>query len=128
MMREQGFTLIEAIMVMLILSIGAVAILSQFSQAPRAWFIDEDLQIATQLVQERAETVLAARRADGYASIALGTVNDTLTGAYAAYGRSVVISAFSGNPCPAAACKQVVVSVSRAGTALASATFLLADY
>ena len=128
MTRQQGFTLIEAIMVMLILSIGAVAILSQFSQAPRAWFIDEDLQIATQLVQEGAETLLAARRTNGYASIALGTVNDTLTGAYAAYGRSVAITSFSGDPCPAATCKQAVVSVTRAGNALASATFLLADY
>ena len=128
MTRQAGFTLIEAILVMLILSIAAVAVLSQFSQASRGWFVDEDLQIATQLVQERAEAILAARRNGGYASVALGTFNDTLTGDFAAYSRSVDVSSISGNPCPAATCKQVVVDVARAGTALASATFLLVDY
>ena len=128
MTRQSGFTLIEAILVILIISISAVAILGQFSSASRAWGVDEDLQIATQLVQERTEGVLAERRNAGYASIAIGTVNDTLTGSYAAYSRSVTVSSTSAAPCPAGTCKQVVVSVSRAGTPLASATLMLVSY
>lgn len=127
-MRQAGFTLIEAILVILLLSISSVAILSQFSQASKAWFVDEDLQIATQLVQERSEGILATRRNTGYASVAVGTVNDTLTGSYASYSRSVIVSSIAGNPCPAGTCKQVVVQVSRAGTPLASATLMLVSY
>lgn len=128
MTQQRGFTLIEAVIVILILSIAAVAVLGQFTQASRAWSIDEDLQVATQLVQERMEEMLAARRNGGYASVAVGTINDTLTGGFAAYSRTVTVSSVSGAPCPAASCKQVVVSVSRSGTALASATLLLASY
>jgi prepilin-type N-terminal cleavage/methylation domain-containing protein len=128
MTRQRGFTLIEAVVVILILSIAAVAVLGQFTQASRAWSVDEDLQVATQLVQERMEGILALRRASGYAAVAVGTTNDTLTGNYAAYGRTVTVSNLAGAPCPAASCKQVVVSVSRAGTPLASATLLLASY
>ncbi len=127
--RQSGFTLIEAILVILLLSISSVAILSQFSQASKAWFVDEDLQIATQLVQERTEGILALRRGTaGYAGVAVGTINDTLTGSYASYSRSVVVSSIAGNPCPAGTCKQVVIQVSRAGTPLASATLMLVSY
>ena len=126
--NQRGFTLIEAVVVILILSIAAVAVLGQFTQASKAWSVDEDLQIATQLVQERMEEVLAQRRASGYAVVAVGTVNDTLSGSYAAYARTVAISSVSGAPCPAASCKQVVVTVSRGGSDLASATLLLASY
>lgn len=128
MTQQRGFTLIEAVVVILILSLAAVAVLGQFTQASKAWSIDEDLQVATQLVQERLEDILAQRRASGYAAIAVGTTNDTLTGSYTSYSRTVTVGSVSGAPCPAASCKQVVVSVSRSGTELASATLLLASY
>lgn len=128
MMRARGFTLIEAVLVIVILSIASVAVLNQFSQAARAWFVDEDLQTATQLAQERAEGILATRRNGTYAGVAVGVANDTLTGTYATYARTVTVTAHAGAPCPAVNCKQVVVAVSRAGSPLAAVTFLLADY
>lgn len=128
MKRHAGFTLIEAVLVILVLSLASVAVLGQFTQATKAWFVDEDLQIATQLVQERAEGILATRRNSTFASIGLGTTNDTLTGSYAAYSRTVTVSSVSAAPCPAGTCKQVVVEVSRAGTPLASATLMLVSY
>lgn len=128
MKQHRGFTLIELVMVIVILSIASVAVLDQFTQASKAWFVDEDVQVASQLLQERAEEVLLARRNSGYASVALGTVNDTLTGSFASYTRTVIVSTLSGAPCPAANCKQVQINVGRAGTPLASATLMLASY
>lgn len=128
MKQHRGFTLIELVMVIVILSIASVAVLDQFTQASKAWFVDEDVQIASQLVQERAEQVLLSRRISGYASVTLGTVNDTLTGSFASYTRTVIVSVLSGAPCPAASCKQVHISVARAGAPLASATLMLASY
>lgn len=128
MMRAHGFTLIESVLVIVILSIASVAVLNQFSQASRAWFVDEDLQTATQLAQERAEGILATRRNGTYADVGVGVTTDTLTGAYAAYARTVTVTAHAASPCPAVNCKQVVVSVSRAGSPLADVTFLLAEY
>ena len=128
MKQPRGFTLIELVMVIVILSIASVAVLDQFTQATKAWFVDEDVQVASQLVQERAEQVLLNRRTSGYASVTLGTVNDTLTGSFASYTRTVIVSTLSSTPCPAASCKQVQITVARGGTPLASATLMLASY
>ena len=125
---QRGLTLVEVVLVILILSLASVLVMGQFSAASKAWWIDEDLQVATQLAQERAEGVLATRRIGSYGSVALGTVNDTLTGSYAAYTRTVNVTSLSGIPCPAASCKQVVVTVGRGGNTLAEATFMLVDY
>lgn len=128
MKRARGLTLIEAVLVIVILSIASVAVLTQFSQAARAWFVDEDLQTASQLAQERAEGILATRRNGTFADVAVGVTNDTLTAPYAAFARTVTVTTYAGAPCPAVNCRQVVVGVSRGGTLLADITFLLAEY
>ncbi len=125
---QQGFTLVEVVLVILVLSLASVLVLGQFSAASKAWWVDEDLQVATQLAQERAEIVLAGRRNGSYTSIAPGTVNDTLTGTFAVYTRTVAVTTLSASPCPVASCKQVVVTVGRGGTDLATVTFMLVDY
>ena len=127
-MRARGFTLIESVLVIVILAFASVAVLTQFSQATRAWFVDEDLQTATQLAQERAEGILATRRNGTFADVAVGVTNDTLAGPYVAFARTVTVTAHAGAPCPAVNCKQVVVAVSRGGTPLAEVTLLLAEY
>lgn len=129
-MTQRGFTLIELVMVMLIIAIASVPLFGQFTQATASLLDDEKIQTATQLVQERAESILALRRSQGFAAVANGTTNDTLTGNYAAYSRTVVVTQSTGGTgCFASAdCKEVVITVSRDATPRARITFLLVDY
>ncbi len=129
-MRQDGFTLIELVMVILVIAIASVPLFGQFSQATASLLDDEKIQTATQLAQERAEEILALRRRQGFAAIATGTINDTLTGNYAVYSRSVQVGAPpGGSGCFASAtCKEVVITVSRDATTRARVSFILVDY
>jgi prepilin-type N-terminal cleavage/methylation domain-containing protein len=128
--HQQGFTLLELVMVIMLVALASVPILGQFSQASSILLTDEIIQTAAQLAQERAEDVLADRRSAGYAAIATGTVNDVLTGAYSSYSRTVTVtSPPAGTGCAAgASCKEVVVSVDHSGRTRAEVTFLLVNY
>jgi prepilin-type N-terminal cleavage/methylation domain-containing protein len=127
---QQGFTLIELVMVIMLTALASIPILGQFSQASGMLLTDEIIQTATQLAQERAESLLADRRTAGYAAIATGTVNDVLAGAYGSYSRSVTVtSPPTGSGCASGAtCKEVVVSVDHSGRTRAEVTFLLVSY
>ena len=128
--RQRGFTLLEMIMVMVIITLASVPILGQFTQAGSTLLIDEEIQTAAQLAQARAETLLADRRANGYAAIAAGTVNETLAGNFAGYTRSTTVNQPpAGSGCAVgASCKEVIISVSRGGNIRSEITFILVDY
>ena len=128
--RQRGFSLLELVMVILLVAIAAVPILGQFGQAASITLTDEIIQTAAQLAQERAEDLLANRRANGYAGIATGTVNDVLGGAYGSYSRTITVtSPPAGSGCAAgASCKEVTVSVSHSGKPRAEITLMLVDY
>ena len=128
--RQRGFTLLEMIMVMVIITLASVPILGQFTQAGSTLLIDEEIQTAAQLAQARAETLLADRRANGYAAIAAGTVNETLAGNFAGYTRSTTVNQPPvGSGCAVgASCKEVIISVSRGGNTRSEITFILVDY
>jgi len=128
--RQSGFTLIELIMVIIVVALASVPILGQFSQVAGSTLIDEQFQTAAQLAQERAEGILALRRTQGYAAVATGTTNDTLTGNYSAYSRRVTVTQPpAGGGCAAGAtCKGVVVTVSRGSGNRAAVAFVLVNY
>ena len=126
-----GFTLLELVAVILLLAIAAVPLTGLFGQAGRSTLQGERGQTAAQLAQEGAERVLGQRRQLGFASLVPGTRTETLTGAWAGYTRSTVISRPATPPpgCPAGAlCDLVTVGVDRAGRRLAEITFVLVDY
>ena len=128
---QQGFSLLELVMVILIVTLASVPILGQFSQVSGSLLVNEEIQTAAQLTQERAEGILADRRVQGYAAIATGTTIDVLTGNYAAYGRTVTVSALAsgtGGCATGATCKEVVISTDLAGTPRAELTFILVNY
>lgn len=127
---QQGFTLLELIMVIVIVSLAAVPILGRFTQAGSAMLMDEEIQTAAQLAQERAEGVLADRRNLGYAAIPTGTTADVLSGNYSAYTRTLTVNEPpSGSGCVAGAtCKEVIVSVNRGISNRAEVTFILVSY
>jgi prepilin-type N-terminal cleavage/methylation domain-containing protein len=127
---QQGFTLLELIIVIVIVALASVPILGQFTQVTSSMLIDEEIQTAAQLAQERAEGVLADRRSQGYAAIPTGTTIDALAGNYASYTRTLTVNEPpSGSGCAAGAtCKEVIVTVDRAASARAEVTFVLVSY
>lgn len=128
--QQSGFSLIELIMVIIIIAVASVPILGQFTQVAGSTLIDEDIQTASQLAQERAENILALRRSQGYGAITPGTSNDVLTGIYSGYSRTVIVSEPSavGGCTAGATCKSVVVTVSRAQRIRAEISYVLLDY
>ena len=127
---QQGFTLLELIMVIVIMSLAAVPILGQFTQASSSLLLDEQIQTAAQLAQERAETVLAKRRILGYAAISTGTSVDIPGANYSAYTRTLSVTEPPvGSGCAAGAtCKEVIVRVVRDASTRAEVTLLLVSY
>jgi len=128
---QQGFSLLELVMVILIVTLASVPVLGQFSQVSDSLLANEEIQTAAQLTQERAEQILADRRAQGYAAIATGTTSDVLTGNYAAYGRTVTVTGLasgSSGCATGAGCKEVVISTDHAGSPRAELTFILVNY
>ncbi len=136
MRRETGFTLIELVVVIVILAIAAVPLFGLFSQATASLISNERIQTAVQLAQEGAESVLAQRRLQGFAAVAVGTSSDAAGANYSAYTRTVTVSQPPDGPgCPvhplsgvSADCKEVVVAVAQGADTLAEVTLLLVDY
>ena len=128
--EQQGFTLLELVMVIMLVALASIPVLGQFSQAAGTLLTDEIIQTAAQLAQERAEGLLADRRNAGYAAVPTGTVNDVLGGAYSSYSRTVTVtSPPGGSGCAAGAtCKEVVVSVDHSGRTRAAVTLMLVSY
>ena len=130
MNRQNGFTLIELVLVIVILAVAAVPLFGLFTQASASLLDNERVQTAVQLAQERAEGILAQRRAQDFAAIGLGTSTDALGASYSAYTRTVtVVQPPTGPGCPAgASCKEVVVNVALGPDSLSEITLLLVDY
>ena len=129
---EKGFTLIELIIVLVILSLASVPLFGLLTQASASLLANERVQTAAQLAQERGEQLMAVRRLLGYSDAALagGTTNEVLTGNFTGYTRSTVINdPFVGAGCPGGAtCKEVVISVDEGGSTRAQVTFVMVNY
>jgi prepilin-type N-terminal cleavage/methylation domain-containing protein len=129
-LAQQGFTLLELVMVIMIAALASIPILGQFSQVSASLLADEVIQTAAQLAQERAEGLLADRRSAGYAAVPVGTIIDVLGGAYASYSRTVTVTQPPvGSGCAAGAtCKEVIISVDHSTKTRAELTFILVSY
>jgi Tfp pilus assembly protein PilV len=133
--RQRGFTLIELVAIIILLSIAGTAILGMFGQVGRSLTTNQDTQTGAQLVQEKAEQILADRRnpARGFAWImAANYPAETPISGFAAFDRSVTISDITTSPpCPvttAGTCRQVVVRVSMGLVTVARNTFMVVNY
>jgi prepilin-type N-terminal cleavage/methylation domain-containing protein len=131
MKSQNGFTLIEMVLVIIIISVASVPLFGMFSRAASSLLINEKTQTATQLAQEHAELLLAIRRNQGFGAAELSSNTiEALSGNFSGYNRSTVITQPPGGPgCPGgASCKEVIISVDESGTAYAEVTFLLVSY
>lgn len=138
--QSRGFTLIELVAIIVLLSVAGTAILSLFGNVSRSLDENQDTQTGIQLVQECAEYIMAFRRSTdptrGYAGVAIGVNTGLCNGAFTA------VSGFTSAPqvdvvghnsgslaaCPSAAansCKQVDVRINKGGQVMAQATLML---
>jgi len=128
--RAKGFTLVELVMVILLLSIGATVIVAGYGQVARSLSVNEDLQAATQLAQECGEYVVAARRDNpliGYSGV---TGANFCSGVPNPTGLSLTIAftdPYRGVACPGT-CKLAAISVTKGGDSLAMTNVMLARY
>jgi prepilin-type N-terminal cleavage/methylation domain-containing protein len=124
----RGFTLIELVLVILILTIASTALVALFGRLTGSMDINHDIQAAAQLAQECAEHLLAARRENGYA---MGGITDcSALPAFNGFGPPAVVTTnpYIGGGCPAAAtCKLVSISAAY-GEGASTVELMLADY
>lgn len=132
----RGFTLIETLITMIVLSIAAAAIASLSSNILYGQSYNKNIQVGTQLMQECAEHILATRRATSYNNWGTLTLScptsifPALTGFDAPNVTVTNGDSSSISACPSAtanSCKLVVIQVRPTGGAyLPSITLLLA--
>ncbi|MDH5327250.1 MAG: type II secretion system GspH family protein [Gammaproteobacteria bacterium] len=124
----RGFTLVELIMVIMLLSVSSAVFVSLLGQMGVGVRSNKDTQAAAQLAQECGEYLLALRRIQGYV---MGGVSDCSSlGAFGADGPAAVTltEPYLGNGCPVgAACKLFDVAVS-VGSGAARVQLILVDY
>jgi prepilin-type N-terminal cleavage/methylation domain-containing protein len=121
-----GFTLVELILVIVLLSIASVGLVALLGQLNNSLVVNNDTQAAAQQAQECAEYLLGVRRRAGYD---LGGISDcSALPAFNGFGPpSVTIAAYTSGACSSAACKLVTVKAVR-GKGSSTVTLLLTDY
>lgn len=129
MVASSGFTLIETIIVMVILSIAAVAIINLQGNVFNGQSNNKDLQVGAQLLQECAEQVIAVRRKSGLNAVTTSTCN--ALGNYGGFGVPIITIAAdnTGAVCPTGGtCNQVMITLSKGGSSLTPVTVELVNY
>ena len=136
MKPAHGFSILELIIVIVVVAIGAVAIGSAFSYISRSQRVSVEVTAATQIAQECAAHVVGlARHPGSYAAVAPvaspSTVCNSLPAIDPSYTRVVNVStmAAGGALCGAGwACKRVEVLVSSGGRDLVALDFMVVNY
>jgi type IV pilus assembly protein PilV len=100
--KEKGFTLIELMIAIVILSVGLLGMATLTGSIVRNNKLSNDLSAATTLVQDKLEEI----RADGYTAAASET-KTACSGDFSEYQREVIVVSET----PAAGMKQVTVKV-----------------
>ena len=110
---EEGFTLIELVIVIMILGISSVSLVVLYGQVAGSVGINQNITAAAQLAQECGEYLLAQRRNNGYAMS--GISDCSALPAFNGYGPPLVTltNPYSGAGCPATAtCKRFTIKAS----------------
>ena len=122
MSRTHGFSLIELIMIIVLLSVGLVGLMAMFGRSVGSIDSNVAFQTGAQAVQQCAEHLLGVRRrvTNGYDVVSASSC-DTL-GMPAGYTRALTVtSPYTGSACPVVtlpatvSCKRVQIVVSRTG-------------
>lgn len=142
--RARGFTLVELIAVIVLLSIMGTVMLGLFGQVGRSLVTNQETQTGAQLAQACAEHIMTLRRnttAGGYAGILVGLDTNVCDASFAAFPpvpgfttAPVVDVALHNSgtlpPCPSAiagSCKLVDIKVNKGGPQVATLTLMLVN-
>jgi len=138
--RQRGFTLIELVAIIVLLSVGATALMALFGQVGRSIATNQETQTGAQLAQACAEQIMAFRRNTaagyGYANVLVGNATGACNAGFTAVGgftTAPVVNVAAHNSaslpaCPSATagdCKQVDIQVDKGGVRAASLSLLL---
>ncbi|MEK6747800.1 MAG: prepilin-type N-terminal cleavage/methylation domain-containing protein [Pseudomonadota bacterium] len=128
----RGFSLVELIIVIVLISIAAVPLLGLFQGVGSSIISNDDLQVAQQTTQACGEQILGLRRrnpATGFASITTTGCNGLAVPA--GFTRALTVNSVTNATlaaCPTgASCKNVSVAVTK-GTLIADLSLLLTNY
>lgn len=126
---QPGFSLIELVAVITVLSVASIGIAAGFAHLGRSQLLNEDIQAASQMAQACAEHLIASRRNNAYATM---LTNCTALGSFNGYGPPTVttFAPAAGTTCPTGAtCNGFLISASY-GTNGASAQtrLMVVDY
>ena len=129
----RGFTLIELIVVMVVLAIGAIAAMHMAANAGMHQTSNRDLQVGTQLLQECAEYILAQHRRDeAWFGATLATSGNCygMTSFQGFNAPSVTVTDHTGlSGCATGGtCKLVTITLSKSGATLNPVSMILSDY
>lgn len=132
--RSYGFTLVEMIMVIVVLSIAAVTILNAFATQGRGLINADEWLIAQNLAQECAEYIARSKK-DGAVTYATVDTNVCLplpdiTG-YSLTVNPVAVTSVDVAVCPSATadyCKDTTITVTKNGVTLSQAKLLVVKY
>lgn len=125
---QRGFTLLEVILAIVLMSVASVSLVSIFGQLGRSLSITEDARSAAQMAEECGEYLLGLRRAQGYTMA--GVVDCSALGDFNGVAPAAVVltDPYSGPACPgAASCKHFQVSAGF-GDAGAQIQLVVVDY
>ena len=122
MRQSNGFSLIELIAVIVVISVGLAGLARMWGNASIAMPTGEEMQTTAQYAQECADIVLGTRRDIGFAALNTNLCDPAPTG----YTRTVVLSNTYNNtvtsvcpvkascPCPDnATCRDATITVSK---------------
>lgn len=129
----RGFSLIELIVVIVVVSIAAVVLLQLFTGVAESLASNEDIQTASQLAQECGEHVMAVRRnpAQGVGAVT-NSVCDVLPAPLPGFARAVAVTDLTASPpctvTTAGTCKRVVVSITKGAATPAAVTLMVVNY
>ncbi len=132
MRRAFGFSLIELIIVMVIISVGILGMTSLFSNSLKSLSTNETLQQAAQYAQECAENVIATRRNLGFSWFATNTFSCGTNPSDFTRTQNPVGNLYTGTgACPTTLnCRDVNITVTSTTTTTISSsiTLMLVDY
>ena len=136
MRRAVGFSLIELIIVMVIISVGILGMTSLFGSSVKSLSTNETLQQAAQYAQECAENVMGKRRNLGFAWFAANTFSCGANPSGFSRTQNPVGSLYTGTgtgACPSTTtlnCRDVSITVTSTtdATLSSSITLMLVDY
>lgn len=133
--RNLGFTIIEAVLTMAILSFGVLGVMTLYQQnVARSSYSERTLK-ATLLAQQKMEQIVHDKTYNGYSYLVSGnyTSPEDLTAAgYAGYTRTITFANVNANTLndqvPNAGYRRVTVAVAISGGETVSLTTLVTDW